>query len=863
MPPKHKKHEGREDLAKEEEHSVTSPLSEASTLPTPSVTMTTEQLQLMLHTVLASFTAAPVSASVAPLPPAKVVKVEVPKWKEDDLPFDFFTKWEQAQLHNGMPRESWGSVLPVYLTGRAQSSLGQVHPTRLSDYELVKEDLLKLLGDTPDSSDKKWWTLARKSGESPGLFFQRVHSVGVRRMNGFETREEMMNRMILSRFLSLLSSDTYSYVMARRPKTGQEAATMVQDCEEERAFARRNQPKGQNYSHGFKRESSGSYQSVQKSNGNQGGSNQGGSSQGGSQASGNSEQSAVENKGNRQDNGPRRDRKSIKCFNCHEYGHIKANCPDKIRRVASPEGSKSKVIDAIIAGKKEQVRVHTGADKTLVRADLIPEEAYVDGGVQLGDYEGEKVRSHRIANVCIKVGPYEATVLVTASNSLTGYAALLGDDLPDDMQSHILGVLKERLDKKLDKGVKEQIRVATRAQVAKEAAELAEDIVVSENADCDPIPLSNILDFPDSYFEADPVATPAEDIETWPAGGVADLPLPDISCSDTGKLVREQQEDPTLVAERLMAVNKEKGYAYDNEVLVQYSSNGLEDYVQRVVVPEGRRKQVLSIAHSCIVVGHFGVKKTFSRIRAHFLWPKMWGQVRDYVRSCGGCQRATRGDGGRQPLPCISEPFSTVAFDLVGPLPITTTGYRYVLTCMCLFTKFPDAIPLRRVDNTTVLEAMVEIFTRYGIPKAILTDQGSVFTSKLTRMVCKTFDVKKIQTSPYHPQTDGALERWHACLKGMLKRADIDVKRWDQYLKYMLYAYREAPHCVTGFAPFTLMYGRDVKGPLEFLKTSWLDGVSDSADVGDWFASVQVKMCEMAELVSDREKDAKKKMKET
>ena len=202
-----------------------------------------------------------------------------------------------------------------------------------------------------------------------------------------------------------------------------------------------------------------------------------------------------------------------------------------------------------------------------------------------------------------------------------------------------------------------------------------------------------------------------------------------------------------------------------------------------------------------------------------------------------------------------------MAFDLVGPLPRTTSGYKYLLTAMCLFTKFPVAIPLRRVDNHTVLEAMMEVFSVYGLPKELLTDQGLVFTSMLTKQMCRTFDVHKIRTSPYHPQSDGALERWHACLKGMLKRAEVDLKCWDKQLKYLLFAYRDTPHCVTGFSPFSLMFGRDVRGPLEFLKMSWVDGEEDDSTVGEWLINVKAKMCAMAEVVSDREVKAKAKMK--
>ena len=69
-----------------------------------------------------------------------------------------------------------------------------------------------------------------------------------------------------------------------------------------------------------------------------------------------------------------------------------------------------------------------------------------------------------------------------------------------------------------------------------------------------------------------------------------------------------------------------------------------------------------------------------------------------------------------------------------------------------------------RVDNQTVLEAMLEIFSRHGLPKTILTDQGTVFMSRLTKQLCETFDVKRVRTLPYHPQSYGALAREVACL---------------------------------------------------------------------------------------------------
>ena len=313
-----------------------------------------------------------------------------------------------------------------------------------------------------------------------------------------------------------------------------------------------------------------------------------------------------------------------------------------------------------------------------------------------------------------------------------------------------------------------------------------------------------------------------------------------------------------------LAHRSEKGYAFDHGILVHTTIDSLGDSCQRVVVPSGRRNNVLELAHSNPVAGHFGYKRTYARISLHFIWPRVWLDVKSFVKSCGGCQRAARNTNAKaplQPLPCVSEPFEKVAFDLVGPLPRTCSGFKYILTMMCLFTKYPEAIPLKRVDTETVLDAMVEIFSRHGLPKIILTDQGSVFMSKLTSQLWETLGVHKVRTSPYHPQSDGALERWHACLKGMLKRSDANLRYWGRHLKYLLLAYRDTPHCVTGFSPFTLLFGRNVKGPLDLLRHSWLEGESEDGSVSDWLLNVKARMLEMSIIVSDRERKSKADMK--
>ena len=92
-------------------------------------------------------------------------------------------------------------------------------------------------------------------------------------------------------------------------------------------------------------------------------------------------------------------------------------------------------------------------------------------------------------------------------------------------------------------------------------------------------------------------------------------------------------------------------------------------------------------------------------------------------------------------------------------------------------------------------------------------------------------------------------------------RAEIDLRNWDKQLKFLLFAYRDTPHCVTGFSTFTLLFGREVKGPLCMLKSAWLEGTEENGSVSEWLLCVREKMIEMAEIGSDRELKAKQLMK--
>ena len=246
MPPKKKTTESKGDEfaldGAEAEFSVSSPLSAASTASvTPSLVMSTEQLQLVLESVLGRLTplaAHAVSSPPAPPPAPKKQTIPVPKWTGEESPWEYFSKYEQAQKHNAVHRAEWGPLLQVYLSGKAQQAFAQVDPDRLDDFDLVKETMFRSLCDTPEEADRRWWTLRRKKGETIGAFYLRMRATANRRFFGIVTRDAMFNKVLLSRFMALLPSECYNSISAKHPKTAEEAAEMVADYESRETFSR-------------------------------------------------------------------------------------------------------------------------------------------------------------------------------------------------------------------------------------------------------------------------------------------------------------------------------------------------------------------------------------------------------------------------------------------------------------------------------------------------------------------------------------------------------------------------------------------------------------------------------------------------
>ena len=248
----------------------------------------------------------------------------------------------------------------------------------------------------------------------------------------------------------------------------------------------------------------------------------------------------------------------------------------------------------------------------------------------------------------------------------------------------------------------------------------------------------------------------------------------------------------------------------------------------QIVIPKIYRSEILSLAHETPMSGHLGVNKTYYKILNHFYWPGLKTDVSNYCRSCHTCQVVGKPNqvipkAGLQPIPAFDEPFSRIIIDCVGPLPKTKSGNEYLLTIMCASTRFPEAIPLRNIKTKTIVKALVKFFTFVGLPKSVQSDQGSNFMSGIFQQVMHELGIKQYRSSAYHPESQGALERFHQTLKNMIRSYCFDTdKDWDEGIHLLLFAVRESVQESLGFSSFELVFGHTVRGPLKLLKEKFL-----------------------------------------
>lgn len=196
--------------------------------------------------------------------------------------------------------------------------------------------------------------------------------------------------------------------------------------------------------------------------------------------------------------------------------------------------------------------------------------------------------------------------------------------------------------------------------------------------------------------------------------------------------------------------------------------------------------------------GHFAAKGVYEKLARRYWWEGMYADVVKHCRACLTCA-SYRGAGcrSRQPLKPIEVggPFERVGVDMLD-MPPTERENRYIVVFVDYLTMWVEAFPTADQTSDTVARLLVERVTlQHGAPKGLLSVHGPSLLSSLILDICRLMGTKKINTSAYHPQTDGLVENFNLTLRAMIaKHAKKLGRNWDVYLPQLLFAYRTKPH---------------------------------------------------------------------
>lgn len=238
----------------------------------------------------------------------------------------------------------------------------------------------------------------------------------------------------------------------------------------------------------------------------------------------------------------------------------------------------------------------------------------------------------------------------------------------------------------------------------------------------------------------------------------------------------------------------------------------------RPYLPEKFRRQVFDVIHG---LSHPGKKTTRKMITQRYLWPSMNKDINNWCRSCIACQKSKVQRHTISPVGKFmpSQRFEHLHIDIVGPLPISQ-GKRYLITIIDRCTSWPEVFPVEDITAETVARTLYEGWiSRFGCPVRITTDQGRQFESRIFESLSQFLGVHRIRTTPYHPQSNGMIERFHRTLKAALTTREANAN-WVKEIPSVLLGLRSCVRDDTGYSAAEMIYGTPITLPGEFFEPS-------------------------------------------
>ena len=298
-----------------------------------------------------------------------------------------------------------------------------------------------------------------------------------------------------------------------------------------------------------------------------------------------------------------------------------------------------------------------------------------------------------------------------------------------------------------------------------------------------------------------------------------------VTTVDYNVLQREQEND-----------NELKNFLNNNNTALKLQKIKIEDaniYCDqstsrpRPFITSSFRKAIFDNLHN---LSHPGPTATAKLVSERFVWPNIRRDCKKWAQQCTDCQRNKVTHHTHSPLstfPVPSNRFSHVHLDIIGPMP-PSSGYRYCLTAVDRFTRWPEAYPLADITAETCASTFISGWVaRFGCPEKITTDRGKQFDSHLFQCISSIIGAYHCPTTAYHPQCNGLVERMHRQLKAAIMCHNNT--QWSEVLPLVLLGMRSAWKDDLQTSTAELVYGEPLRLPGEFFKPH-KDDIIDEAD---------------------------------
>ena len=285
--------------------------------------------------------------------------------------------------------------------------------------------------------------------------------------------------------------------------------------------------------------------------------------------------------------------------------------------------------------------------------------------------------------------------------------------------------------------------------------------------------------------------------------------------------VNEHESLVRLLMDIMLATEKDEflGKLLEDEEQAQHLGYTIQSGViyhgGQIVVPDDDeiRTRIISSKHDTPLAGHRGITKTIQLIQRNFTWKKLKESVSAFVQTCDMCNRTKRSlrkpQGLLRPLPTPERPWASISMDFVMPLP-ESTGFDAVLVVVDRLTKMAHFVPTTSTVDAEGMAKLVlgHIVKLHGLPEDIVSDRGSVFTSRVWELMCKELHIERKLSTAWHPQTDGQTERINQIMEQYL-RAFCSYRQddWVDLLPFAEFSYNNAESATTKVSPFAANYG--------------------------------------------------------